>query len=80
MSAGPGLAEEAIALAQSRRRLASPLAGWHHMTDSTNILGHPQASGAEGGPARRVLVEAAAALQAKSTPAVTVRDALVASS
>jgi hypothetical protein len=50
------------------------------MIDSTNILGHPQASGAEGGPARRVLVEAAAALQAKSTPAVTVRDALVASS
>jgi transposase len=48
---------------------------WQHMIDSTIVRGHSQAAGAKGGPARRALVEAAAALRAKSTPAVTVRDA-----
>ena len=48
---------------------------WQHMIDSTIVRGHSQAAGAKGGPARRALVEAAAALRARSTPAVTVRDA-----
>ena len=53
---------------------------WQHMIDSTIIRGPSQAAGAKGGPARRALVEAAAALRARSTPAVTVRGALLASS
>ena len=53
---------------------------WQHMIDSTIVRGHSQAAGAKGGPARRALVEAAAALRARSTPAVTVRDAPLASS
>ena len=53
---------------------------WQHMIDSTTVRGHSQAAGAKGGLIRRVLVEAAAALRAKSTPAQTVRDALLASS
>ncbi len=53
---------------------------WHHMIDSNIVCGHSQAAGAKGGPARRALVEAAAALRARSTPAVAVRDALLASS
>jgi hypothetical protein len=53
---------------------------WQHMIDSAVVRGHSQAAGAKGGPARRALVEAAAALRAKSTPDVTVRDALLASS
>jgi transposase len=53
---------------------------WQHMVDSTSVRGHSQAAGAKGGLVRRVLVEAAAALRAKSTPAQTVRDALLASS
>jgi len=53
---------------------------WQHRIDSTIVRGHSQAAGAKGGPARKALVEAAAALRAKSTPAVTVRDALSASS
>ncbi len=51
---------------------------WQHMIDSTTVRGHSQAAGAKGGLIRRVLVEAAAALRAKSTPAQTVRDALLA--
>ena len=51
---------------------------WQHMIDSTTIRGHSQAAGARGGLIRRVLVEAAAALRAKSTPVATVRDALLA--
>ena len=51
---------------------------WQHMIDSTTIRGHSQAAGARGGLIRKVLVEAAAALRAKSTPAQTVRDALLA--
>lgn len=53
---------------------------WQHMIDSSIVRGHSQAAGAKGGPARRALVEAAAALRARSTPVVTVRDALLASS
>ena len=49
---------------------------WQHMIDSTTVRGHSQAAGAKGGRIRRALVEAAAALRAKSTPAQTVRDAL----
>lgn len=49
---------------------------WQHMIDSTTVRGHSQAAGAKGGPIRRALVEAAAALRAKSTPAQTVRDTL----
>ena len=53
---------------------------WQHMIDSTTIRGHAQAVGAKGGRARKVLVEAAAALRARCTPVPTVRDALSASS
>ncbi len=53
---------------------------WQHMIDSTIVRGHSQAAGAKGGLIRKALVEAAAALRAKSTPAQTVRDALLASS
>ncbi|MET1754010.1 hypothetical protein ABVV53_00815 [Novosphingobium sp. RD2P27] len=53
---------------------------WQHMIDSTIVRGHSQAAGAKGGPARRALAEAAAASRARSTSAVTVRDALLASS
>ena len=49
---------------------------WQHMIDSTSIRGHSQAAGAKGGLIRRVLVEAAAALRAKSMPAQTVKAAL----
>ncbi len=53
---------------------------WRHMIDSTTVRGHSQAAGAKGGLIRRALVEAAAALRARSTPARTVRAALLASS
>jgi len=53
---------------------------WQHMIDSTIVRGHSQAAGAKGGLIRKVFVEAAAALRAKSTPAQTVRGALLASS
>jgi transposase len=46
---------------------------WQHMVDSTSVRGHSQAAGAKGGLIRKVLVEAAAALRARSTPAQTVR-------
>ncbi len=52
---------------------------WRHMIDGTTIRGHSQAIGTKGGHIRKALVEAAAALRAKSTPALTVRDALLAS-
>ena len=51
---------------------------WQHMIDSTTIRGHSQAAGARGGLIRKVLVEAAEALRAKSTPAQTVKAALLA--
>ena len=53
---------------------------WQHMIDSTSVRGHSQAAGAKGGLIRRLLVDHAAALRAKSTPDVTIRDALSASS
>ncbi len=49
---------------------------WQHMIDSTTIRGHSQAAGAKGGLIRRALVEAAAALRAKSTPVRTVKAVL----
>ena len=53
---------------------------WRHMIDSAAVRGHSQAAGAKGGPARRALVGAAAALRARSTSVRTVRAALSASS
>ncbi len=51
---------------------------WQHMVDSTTIRGHVSAAGAKGGLIRRLLVDHAAALRAKSTPDVTIRDYLLA--
>jgi len=51
---------------------------WQHMIDSTVARSHGQAAGAKGGLRRRALVEATAALRARSTPMLTVRDALLA--
>ncbi|MFS2039973.1 IS5 family transposase [Agrobacterium tumefaciens] len=42
---------------------------WQHMIDSTTVRGHSQAAGAKGGLTRRLLVDHAADLQRKSTPA-----------
>ena len=53
---------------------------WQHMIDSTTVRGHVSAAGAKGGLIRRLLVDHAAAFRARSTPAVTIRDALSASS
>nr|WP_010335892.1 IS5 family transposase [Sphingobium yanoikuyae] len=53
---------------------------WQHMIDSTIVRGHVSAVGGKGGLVRRLLVDHAAALRARSTPAVTIRDALSASS
>ena len=53
---------------------------WQHIIDSTTVRGHSQAAGAKGGLVRRLLVDHAAALRRKSTPAQTVKDALSASS
>ncbi|AKQ41596.1 transposase [Aurantiacibacter atlanticus] len=53
---------------------------WQHMIDSTSVRGHSQAAGARGGLIRRLLVDHAAVLRAKSTPDVTIRDGLSASS
>ena len=53
---------------------------WQHMIDSTTVRGHVLAVGGKGGLVRRLLVDHAAALRAKSTPAATIRDALSASS
>ncbi|MBS1076123.1 IS5 family transposase [Gluconobacter sp. Dm-73] len=49
---------------------------WQHMVDSTVGPAHSQATGAKGGLIRRVLVDHAAALRAKSMSDVTIRDAL----
>ena len=49
---------------------------WRHMIDSTVVRAHSQATGAKGGLIRRLLVDHAAALRAKSMPDVTIRDAL----
>lgn len=56
-----------------------PTDDWQHMIDSTTVRGHSQAAGAKGGPIRRALVEAAAALRARPTPVQTVKGALLAS-
>ena len=53
---------------------------WQHMIDSTTVRGHVSAVGGKGGLLRRLLVDHAAALRARSTPAVTIKDALSASS
>lgn len=53
---------------------------WQHMIDSTIVRGHVSAVGGKGGLVRKLLVDHAAALRARSTPAVTIRDALSASS
>lgn len=53
---------------------------WQHMIDSTSVRGHSQAAGAKGGLIRRLLVDHAADLRAKSTPDATIKDALLASS
>lgn len=53
---------------------------WQHMIDSTIVRGHVSAVGGKGGLVRRLLVDHAAALRARSTPAVTIKDALSASS
>ena len=53
---------------------------WQHMTDSTAVRGHVSAVGGKGGLVRRLLVDHAAALRAKSTPDVTIGDSLLASS
>lgn len=53
---------------------------WQHMIDSTTVRGHVSAVGGKGGLVRRLLVDHAAALRARSTPAVTIKDALSASS
>jgi transposase len=49
---------------------------WQHMIDSTTVRGHVSAAGAKGGLTRRLLVDHAVALRVRSTPAVTIRDAL----
>ena len=53
---------------------------WQHMIDSTTVRGHVSAVGGKGGLVRRLLVDHAAALRARSTPAATIKDALSASS
>lgn len=49
---------------------------WQHMIDSTTVRGHVSAVGGKGGLVRRLLVDHTAAFRARSTPAVTIRDAL----
>lgn len=49
---------------------------WQHMIDSTTVRGHVSAAGAKGGLIRKLLVDHAAALRARSTPAATIKDAL----
>ena len=53
---------------------------WQHMIDSTTVRGHVSAAGAKGGLIRGLLVDHAAVLRARSTPAATIRDVLSASS
>lgn len=53
---------------------------WQHMIDSTTVRGHVSAAGAKGGLIRKLLVDHAAALRARSTPVATIRGALSASS
>lgn len=53
---------------------------WQHMIDSTIVRGHVLAAGGKGGLLRRLLVDHAAALRARSTPAATIKASLSASS
>jgi len=54
---------------------------WQHMIDSSIVRGHVSAVGGKGGGlVRKLLVDHAAALRARSTPAATIRDVLSASS
>ena len=53
---------------------------WQHMIDSTSVRGQVSAAGGKGGLVRTLLVDHAAALRARSTPAATIRDYLSASS
>ena len=53
---------------------------WQHMIDSTSVRGHVSAVGAKGGLVQTLLVDHAAALRARSTPARTIKDVLSASS
>jgi transposase len=53
---------------------------WQHMSDSTSVRGHVSAAGGKGGLVRMLLVDNAAALRARSTPAATIKDCLWASS
>jgi len=48
--------------------------------DATHIKAHRSAAGGKGGLLRRLLVDRAAALRAKSTPAATIKDCLSGSS
>jgi hypothetical protein len=52
---------------------------WQHMIDSTTVRGHVSAMGGKGGLVRRLLVDHAAALRARSTPAATIKTSLSAS-
>jgi transposase len=52
---------------------------WQHMIDSTTVRGHVSAVGGKGGLLRRLLVDHAAALRARSTPAATIKASLSAS-
>ena len=53
---------------------------WQHIIDSTTVRGHVSAAGGKGMLVRRHLVDHAVALRAKSSPDVTIRDSLLASS
>ena len=50
---------------------------WQHLIDSTTVRGHSQAAGLKGGLIRRLLVDHAAVLREKHTPARTVKNALL---
>ena len=52
----------------------------HYSIDSTTVRAHVSAAGGKGGLVRTLLVDHAAALRAKSTPAATIKDCLSASS
>jgi len=53
---------------------------WQHMIDSTTVRGHASAAGAKGGLIRKLLVDHAAALRARSMLTATIKDVLSASS
>ena len=53
---------------------------WQHLIDSTTARGHVSAAGGKGGLVRRLLVDRAADLRARSMLVGTIKDALSASS